>query len=120
MATAADVLKAQTAQAPLETVVRTVQLDSQVVLKIMQHCDGAMPNIVTGQLLGLDVGSMLEVTDCFPFPVSARARACSGVFGASRSIAVHRDRPHPPPIAQQHTLTHVTHTLTHADTRSTI
>lgn len=69
MATAADVLKQ--AQAPLETVVRTVQLDAQVVLKIMQHCDGAAPNIVTGQLLGLDVGSMLEVTDCFPFPVRA-------------------------------------------------
>ena len=26
--------------------------------------------MVTGQLLGLDVGSVLEVTNCFPFPVS--------------------------------------------------
>jgi hypothetical protein len=71
MATAAEVLKAA---APVETgVVRTVQLDGQVVLKIMQHCDSALPNIVTGQLLGLDVGAMLEVTDCFPFPVRAGA-----------------------------------------------
>lgn len=74
MATAAEVLKAHT---PVETVVRTVQLDGQVVLKIMQHCDGALPNIVTGQLLGLDVGAMLEVTDCFPFPVRALARCAA-------------------------------------------
>jgi hypothetical protein len=72
MATVAEVLKQQ---APVETVVRSVQLDGQVVLKIMQHCDSALPNIVTGQLLGLDVGSMLEVTDCFPFPV--RFRTCA-------------------------------------------
>lgn len=65
MATAAEVLKAV---APAEVVVKAVQLDAQVVLKIMQHCDGALPNIVTGQLLGLDVGTVLEVTDCFPFP----------------------------------------------------
>lgn len=65
MASAAEVLKQHI---PLETVVKQVQLDGQVVLKIMQHCDSALPNIVTGQLLGLDVGSMLEVTDCFPFP----------------------------------------------------
>ena len=32
-----------------------------------------MPTLVTGQLLGLDIGQTLEVTDCFPFPVS---RAC--------------------------------------------
>jgi hypothetical protein len=75
MASAAEVLKA--AHAPVETVVRQVQLDGQVVLKIMQHCDSALPNIVTGQLLGLDVGAMLEVTDCFPFPVRAAAAAAA-------------------------------------------
>lgn len=53
-----------------ETVLKTVQLDGQVVLKIMQHCNSALPQLVTGQLLGLDVGQTLEVTDCFPFPVS--------------------------------------------------
>ncbi|KAL5723778.1 zeta-carotene isomerase [Ranunculus cassubicifolius] len=26
------------------------------------------PALVTGQLLGLDVGSVLQVTNCFPFP----------------------------------------------------
>ena len=49
---------------------KTVQLDGQVVLKIMQHCNEALPQLVTGQLLGLDVGLTLEVTDCFAFPVS--------------------------------------------------
>jgi translation initiation factor 3 subunit H len=53
---------------------RTVQLEGQVVLKIAKHCrENAGPagsSLVTGQLLGLDVGQNLEVTDCFPFPVS--------------------------------------------------
>lgn len=51
-----------------ETVLKTVQLDGQVILKIMQHCNESLPQLVTGQLLGLDVGQTLEVTDCFPFP----------------------------------------------------
>lgn len=41
----------------------------QVVLKIIKHCKDFMPALVTGQLLGLDIGSVLEVTNCFPFPV---------------------------------------------------
>eukprot|EP00775_Hariotina_reticulata_P013473 gene13473-13599_t len=65
MGTVADLLKRTEVK---ETVLKTVQLDGQVVLKIMQHCDGALPQIVTGQLLGLDVGQTMEVTDCFPFP----------------------------------------------------
>lgn len=50
---------------------RVVQLDGQVVLKIAKHCKelGGAHTVVTGQLLGLDVGQTLEVTDCFPFPV---------------------------------------------------
>eukprot|EP00884_Botryococcus_braunii_P000227 jgi/Botrbrau1/10204/Bobra.116_1s0020.1 len=46
---------------------RCVQLDGHVVLKITKHCRDNMPNPVSGQLLGLDVGPTLEVTDCFPF-----------------------------------------------------
>ncbi len=67
MSTAADILKASTVK---ETTLKTVQIDGLALLKIMQHCDGALPNIVTGQLLGLDVGQTMEVTDCYPFPVS--------------------------------------------------
>jgi translation initiation factor 3 subunit H len=74
MTTVADLLKRPDVK---ETVLKTVQLDGQVVLKIMQHCDGALPSIVTGQLLGLDVGQTMEVTDCFPFPVSGSMQAVS-------------------------------------------
>ena len=51
---------------------RSVQLEGQVLLKIAQHCanSGNLNTVLTGQLLGLDVGQTLEVTDCFPFPVS--------------------------------------------------
>jgi len=48
---------------------RNVQLDGLAVLKILKHCKESMPSLVTGQLLGLDIGQTLEVTDCFPFPV---------------------------------------------------
>jgi len=43
-----------------------------VVLKIVKHCQQALPQFVTGQLLGLDIGRSLEVTNCFPFPTSER------------------------------------------------
>lgn len=51
---------------------QVVQLEGQVVLKIAKHCKETLNTnaVVTGQLLGLDVGQTLEVTDCFPFPVS--------------------------------------------------
>lgn len=52
-------------QAPL----KAVRIDGHAILKIVKHCKECMPSLVTGQLLGLDVGSTLEITDCFPFPV---------------------------------------------------
>lgn len=66
MATSFAVAASQnTPQAP----VRNVQLEGTALLKIAQHCKSASANqVVTGQLLGLDVGQTLEVTDCFPFP----------------------------------------------------
>ena len=50
---------------------RVVKLEGSVVLKIVKHCQESQPSLVTGQLLGLDIGSSLEVTDCFPFPVGS-------------------------------------------------
>jgi len=47
---------------------KAVQLSGLVVVKIQKHCNDSLPSLVTGQLLGLDVGSTLEITDCFPFP----------------------------------------------------
>lgn len=54
----------------LDKPLQTVQISGHAVLKIVKHCKEQMPILVTGQLLGLDVGQTLEVTDCFPFPVS--------------------------------------------------
>jgi translation initiation factor 3 subunit H len=52
-----------------ETPIKTVQLTGSVALKIMQHCTESDNAGACGQLLGLDVGSILEVTECFPFLV---------------------------------------------------
>ncbi len=59
---------------PHKELVKTVQLEGQVLLKIIQHCSEALPQLVTGQLLGLDVGQQLEVTDSFAFPVRSCVR----------------------------------------------
>jgi hypothetical protein len=56
---------------------QTVQLDGQAVLKIVKHCTECQPSLVTGQLLGLDVDTTLEITDCFPFPVRSCAHPCA-------------------------------------------
>jgi len=45
-----------------------VELDGLVVLKIIKHLRENLPDLVTGQLLGLDIKDTLQVTDCFPFP----------------------------------------------------
>eukprot|EP01119_Soliformovum_irregulare_P019797 TRINITY_DN633_c0_g1_i1.p1 TRINITY_DN633_c0_g1~~TRINITY_DN633_c0_g1_i1.p1 ORF type:complete len:336 (-),score=88.44 TRINITY_DN633_c0_g1_i1:118-1125(-) len=49
----------------------TVSIDGLVVMKIIKHCKDNLPELVTGQLLGLDFDSTLEVTNCFPFPERA-------------------------------------------------
>jgi len=63
---------ASATQAPLvpkeEKPLREVHLEGLALLKIIKHCGSQLS--VTGQLLGLDVGQTLQVTDCFPFPVS--------------------------------------------------
>lgn len=49
-----------------EVTIKTVQLAGSVAMKILQHCSEADNTGATGQLLGLDVASTLEVTECFP------------------------------------------------------
>ena len=56
----------------VEVPLRGVQIDGLAVLKIVKHCTECQPSLVTGQLLGLDIGATLEVTNCFPFPVRRR------------------------------------------------
>ncbi|AFZ79172.1 eukaryotic translation initiation factor 3, putative [Theileria equi strain WA] len=45
-----------------------VEIDSLVLIKALKHCKDNYPVPVNGQLLGLDVGDKLEVTNCFPYP----------------------------------------------------
>lgn len=48
-----------------------VQLEGHVLLKIAKHSreNAAVHPVVTGSLLGLDVGQVLEITECFPIPI---------------------------------------------------
>lgn len=57
----------------------------QVILKIIKHCKEFSPALVTGQLLGLDVGSVLEVTNCFPFPVCEYVHLLSSTISTDPS-----------------------------------
>lgn len=82
---AAMAAKVEQKKAPL----KTVQLEGQVVLKIAKHCKEAEGQAIsTGQLLGLDVGSTLEVTDCFPYPVRRRRRPRRRASGPGRMWSV--------------------------------
>eukprot|EP00735_Rhodelphis_limneticus_P011268 TRINITY_DN434_c0_g1::TRINITY_DN434_c0_g1_i1::g.2507::m.2507 TRINITY_DN434_c0_g1::TRINITY_DN434_c0_g1_i1::g.2507 ORF type:complete len:348 (-),score=97.74,sp/Q9C5Z2/EIF3H_ARATH/47.60/2e-96,JAB/PF01398.16/1.5e-14,Phage_HK97_TLTM/PF06120.6/0.036 TRINITY_DN434_c0_g1_i1:550-1539(-) len=59
-------------------IINEVELHGLVLLKIIKHCKESLPNLVTGQLLGLDVDETLEVTNCFPFPSIADENEESG------------------------------------------
>lgn len=54
-----------------ESTTGVVQLDGLVLLKIIKHCQENKTEIATGQLLGLDIGNKLEVTNSFPMPDDA-------------------------------------------------
>ena len=62
-----------------------VVLSGVALLKIVQHCTSALPNLASGCLLGLDVivptSSTLEVTHAFPFPTSRPKKAVSNPDG---------------------------------------
>ena len=51
-----------------EPPISRVRLSGLAALRIIQYCKGFYPSTVTGQLLGMDAGEVLEVTDAFPFP----------------------------------------------------
>jgi len=48
-----------------EGAIQSVEIDALVVLQIMKHCKHHTPSTVTGQLLGLDVDGVLQVTHSF-------------------------------------------------------
>lgn len=37
-------------------------------MKIIKHASQTFPTVATGSLVGMDVNSNLEITNCFPFP----------------------------------------------------
>jgi translation initiation factor 3 subunit H len=47
--------------------IKRVEVDALVILQIMKHCRQQAPHPVTGQLLGLDVESTLQVTHSFGY-----------------------------------------------------
>jgi translation initiation factor 3 subunit H len=49
---------------------QSVEIDALVILRIMKHCRANLPQLATGQLLGLDVQEVLQVTNCFEQPQS--------------------------------------------------
>jgi translation initiation factor 3 subunit H len=48
-----------------------IDIDIQVVLKIIKHCQEEGSNEAQGVLLGLVVDKRLEITNCFPMPRSS-------------------------------------------------
>jgi len=52
---------------PEDSRLQLVELDGLVVLKIIKHCKENQPEVV-GQLLGLNFGATLQITNSFPFP----------------------------------------------------
>ncbi|KAL1976997.1 hypothetical protein VTN31DRAFT_3279 [Thermomyces dupontii] len=52
-----------------EVPLTAVKVDALVVMKIIKHSNQSFPTVATGSLVGMDVDSTLEVTNCFPFPV---------------------------------------------------
>lgn len=48
-----------------EGAIHSVEIDALVILQIMKHCKHHTPSTVTGQLLGLDIDGVLQVTHSF-------------------------------------------------------
>ena len=67
---------------------REVEIDGLVVLKIIKHCREFLPEVVTGQLLGLDQDGSLEVTNCFAFPKDDSAEAADNTAQYQREMMV--------------------------------
>lgn len=54
---------------PEDTPLQAVQLEALTVMKTIKHCASRHPATATGFLVGMDNNGILEVTNCFPFPI---------------------------------------------------
>ncbi|KAL0243187.1 hypothetical protein GEMRC1_005748 [Eukaryota sp. GEM-RC1] len=51
---------------PLSPPISLIKIDGKVVLKLVKYGLEYLPNTLSGQLLGMETDSSLEVTDCYP------------------------------------------------------
>lgn len=72
---------------PRTAVVHEVHIDGLAVLKMVKHCKDALPNLVSGALLGLDQKGVLEVTHSFPGVSSSSASGAAAGAGAAAGQA---------------------------------
>lgn len=49
---------------------REAQIEALVVMRIIKHATSTFPTPATGCLVGMDIGSQLQVTNSFPFPAA--------------------------------------------------
>jgi translation initiation factor 3 subunit H len=49
---------------------KAIQVSALVVMKIIKHCSQVYPTSCAGSIVGMDVGTKLEVTNSFPFPAA--------------------------------------------------
>lgn len=54
---------------PEDTPLQAVQLEALTVMKTIKHCATRHPATATGFLVGMENNGLLEITNCFPFPV---------------------------------------------------
>ena len=52
-----------------ENPLSAVQLEALTVMKTIKHCASRHPATATGFLVGMDNNGILEITNCFPFPI---------------------------------------------------
>ncbi|KAK4130613.1 hypothetical protein BT67DRAFT_445418 [Trichocladium antarcticum] len=50
--------------------IKSVQVESLVVMKIVKHCSSTFPTAATGSIVGMDNNGLLEITNAFPFPTA--------------------------------------------------
>ncbi len=69
---------------------KSIQVDALVVMKIAKHCrESVSSSQCSGQLLGLDVKDVLEVTDSFPFPPSIENEDAKNALEAKKNYMDH-------------------------------
>jgi translation initiation factor 3 subunit H len=54
-----------------ESPLREVQIEALVAMRIIKHATATFPIPATGFLVGMDVGSQLQITNTFQFPTAA-------------------------------------------------